>query len=94
MVRSTEFITLNQIIMTTEVFQKKMGRYLCGQSVPSEKNQIQTWLSCIDSKKNNIPAEERARIEAEIVAQVQAYVVSSLFQPLPEPWWKKITAFF
>jgi len=79
--------------MTTEVLHKKMSRYLCGQSMPSEKKQIQAWLSCTNHKKN-ISAEERAIIENEIVAQVQAYAVSSMFQPIPEPWWKKITALF
>jgi hypothetical protein len=80
--------------MTTEVLHKKMSRYLCGQSVPSEKKQIQAWLSSTPARKTDISAEERAMIENAILAQVQAYVVSSLFQPMPEPWWKKITAFF
>jgi hypothetical protein len=80
--------------MTTEVLQKKMSRYLCGQSVPAEKKQIQSWLSCTSEKKINVSSEERAIIENEILAQVQAYVACSLFQPKPEPWWKKITTFF
>lgn len=80
-------------MMTTDVLQKKMSRYLCGQSMASEKNQIQAWLSCTHGKQT-VSAEERAMIENEIVAKVQAYAVSSLFQPIPEPWWKKITAFF
>jgi len=80
--------------MTTEVLQKKMSRYLCGQSVPSEKMQIQSWLSCTSERKIDVSAEERTIIENEIVGQVQAYVICSLFQPKSEPWWKKITAFF
>jgi hypothetical protein len=80
--------------MTTEVLHKKMSRYLCGQSVPSEKKQIQAWLSSTPARKTHISPEERAIIENEIVAQVQAYAVSSMFQSIPEPWWKKITAFF
>jgi hypothetical protein len=81
--------------MTTEVLRQKTGRYLCGLSVPSEKRQIQNWLSCTgDNNKVTVSAEEREMIENEIVAQVQAYVACSLFHPEPEPWWKKITAFF
>ncbi|MBC7949723.1 MAG: hypothetical protein H7Y42_17695 [Chitinophagaceae bacterium] len=80
--------------MTTEVLRKKTGRYLCGESVPAEKKQIQNWLSCTGEKDNSISPEERAMIENEIVGQVQAYVASSLFIPKAEPWWKKITAFF
>ena len=80
--------------MTTEVLRQKTGRYLCGLSVPAEKKQIQSWLSSTGNHKPAILAEEREQIENEIVAQVQAYVASSLFHPKPEPWWKKITAFF
>ncbi|MBL7744992.1 MAG: hypothetical protein JNN00_16075, partial [Chitinophagaceae bacterium] len=69
-------------------------RYLCGQSEPAEKDQIQTWLSCTDDKKTALSKEEREWIENEIIGQVNAYVTSSLFVVKPEPWWKKITAFF
>ncbi|HKB44274.1 MAG TPA: hypothetical protein VKC90_07785 [Chitinophagaceae bacterium] len=80
--------------MTTEVLRQKTGRYLCGLSMPAEKRQIQTWLSCTTDNKPDVSSEEREMIENEIVAQVQAYVASTLFYPQPEPWWKKITAFF
>ncbi len=81
--------------MTIELLRKKTGRYLCGQSVPSEKNQIQSWLSCTPDTKNEVSAEEREIIENEIVAQVQAYVAISAFQPkVAAPWWKKVTTFF
>ena len=80
--------------MTTELLRQKTGRYLCGLSVPAEKRQIQTWLSCTGNNKPAVSTEEREKIENEIVAQVQAYVACSLFQPVPDPWWKKITAFF
>lgn len=80
--------------MTTEVLKKKTARYLCGQSEPAEKDQIQTWLSCTDDKKTALSKEEREWIENEIIGQVNAYVTSSLFVVKPEPWWKKITAFF
>lgn len=80
--------------MTTAVLKGKTGRYLCGQSVPAEKKQIQTWLSCTNDKKAEISAEERELVENEIIAQVNAYVISSSFVTRSEPWWKKITAFF
>jgi hypothetical protein len=80
--------------MTTEVLQKKTSRYLCGQSVPSEQRQIQTWLSCTPDK-TEVSEEERTLIETEITGQVQAYVASTLlFCAKPEPWWKKVTTFF
>ena len=79
--------------MTTEVLREKTGRYLCGQSVPAEKKQIQNWLSCTGDK-TEVSEEERKTIEEEIVAQVKAYAVSSVFQPKEESWWKKITASF
>jgi hypothetical protein len=81
--------------MTTELLRKKTARYLCGESIPSEKRQIQSWLSCTPDNRNEVSAEEREIIENEIVAQVQAYVACTLFQPSrSETWWKKITAFF
>lgn len=79
--------------MTTEILREKTGRYLCGQSVPAEKKQIQNWLSCTGGK-TNMSEEERKNVEEEIVGQVKAYVVSSAFQPKEESWWKKITASF
>jgi hypothetical protein len=77
--------------MTTEILREKTGRYLCGQSVPAEKKQIQNWLSCTGNK-TTVSEEERKIVEDEIVAQVKAYVVSSVFQPKEENWWKKLTA--
>lgn len=80
--------------MTTEVLRERTSRYLCGQSIPAEKKQIQTWLSSTSPEKLKATPEEREMIEDEIVAQVNAYVLSSLFVPRPKPWWKKITAAF
>jgi hypothetical protein len=80
--------------MTTEVLRKKTGRYLCGLSMPAEKRQIQNWLSCTGDNKPTVPTEERDIIEDEIVAQVQAYVESSLFFPKQESWWRKVIASF
>jgi len=80
--------------MTKELLRKKTGRYLCGMSVPAEKRQIQTWLSCITDDKPPVTLEEREAIENEIVSQVQAYVVSTMPDTKHELWWKKFTAIF
>jgi hypothetical protein len=80
--------------MTTDILKKKTGRYLSGQSVPSERNQMQNWLSCTGEKKINVSAEERTIIENLIVAEVKAYIDYTKLEPEPAPWWKKITAFF
>ena len=79
--------------MTTEILREKTGRYLCGQSVPAEKKQIQNWLSCTGTK-TKVSEEERKTIEDDIVATVKAYAISSAFHPREESWWKKITASF
>lgn len=72
----------------------KTGRYLCGMAVPAERMQIQTWLSCI-GEKTAIQEDQREQVEDEIMAQVMAYVESTLtFQTKPERWWRKITASF
>ncbi|MES1214216.1 MAG: hypothetical protein ABUT20_01765 [Bacteroidota bacterium] len=82
--------------MTTELLRKKTGRYLTGLSTPSEKRQIQNWLSCTGENKQALSLPEREIIEFEIVTQVQAYVDSTLSYPsnTTASWWKKITAFF
>ena len=80
--------------MTTEALHKKTHRYLCGVSKPAETRQIQNWLSCTDNKKNIVSVNEKSIIENEILAEVQAYTAYPLFFAKPEPWWKKIIAFF
>lgn len=80
--------------MTTEVLNKKTTRYLQGRAMPAETRQIQTWLSCTDNSKRELKEEEKLAIESEILAEIQAYTAYPLFYPKPEPWWKKITAFF
>jgi len=62
--------------------------------MPAETRQIQTWLSCTDNGKASLSAEEKAMIEAEILAEIQAYTAYPLFFPKAEPWWKKISTFF
>jgi hypothetical protein len=80
--------------MTTEVLKEKTGRYLRGESVPSETRQIQTWLSCTLDKKETVTAKEKEQIENEIVTEIHAYIVYSQFDPKPKHWWNKFTAFF
>lgn len=81
--------------MTTETLYKKTGRYLCGAALPAETKQVQNWLSCIDEKKIDLTTEEKARIENEILADIQAHTAYPLFFPKTiTPWWKKITGFF
>jgi hypothetical protein len=80
--------------MTTEVFRKKTGRYLCGMSLPAERNQIQYWLSCTQHAKPQVSPEQRQIVENEIVSQVHAYALSSSLKPQKEKWWQQITAVF
>jgi hypothetical protein len=80
--------------MTPEILQKKTTRYLQGRAMPAETRQIQTWLSCIDNGKAALPEEEKERIEADILAEIQAYTAYPLFFPRPEPWWRKISTLF
>ena len=80
--------------MTPETLKKNTTRYLQGRAMPAETTQIQTWLSCTDNGKNVLPEDQQERIEAEILAEIQAYTAYPLFFPKPEPWWRKITAFF
>ena len=81
--------------MTSEVLKKKTTRYLQGRSMPAETRQIQNWLSCLEDVKPGAGEEEKAIIEAEILAEIQAYTAYPLFFPRKtQPWWKKITAVF
>ena len=78
--------------MTTETLKKKTSRYLNGESMPAETKQIQNWLSCTENI--NLSEEEKSVIEQEILAEIQAYTAYPLLFPKPEPWWRKLTAFF
>lgn len=82
------------MIMTTETLKKKTTRYLQGRAMPAEARQIQTWLSCIDTDKVTLSEEEKAAIEAEILAEIQAYTAYPLFFPKPEPWWQRLSTYF
>jgi hypothetical protein len=78
--------------MTTEVLNKKTARYLEDKAMPAEKKQIQNWLSCTANAK--LTEEEKAIIEDQILAEIQAYTAYPLFHPKPDPWWRKFTAMF
>lgn len=80
--------------MTTEVLKKKTTRYLQGRAMPAETRQIQTWLSCTDNGEVLLDEEEKAIIEDEILAEIQAYTAYPLFYPKIEPWWRRITTYF
>ena len=80
--------------MTTEVLREKTGRYLRGESVPSETRQIQTWLSCTIDNKEDLPQKEKERIENEIVAEIHAYIEYTQLESKPKYWWQKFTALF
>lgn len=80
--------------MKSEILQRKLERYLNGQSLPAEARQIQTWLSCTSEEKE-LTAEEKSLLEMEILQEIQAYTAYPLFFPKKEkPWWQKITALF
>lgn len=79
--------------MTTDVLKAKTGRYLRGESVPSETRQIQTWLSCTD-KKDILSLQDQELIRNEIVADIHAYLEYTQAIPKVKPWWQKITAMF
>lgn len=80
--------------MKSEILQRKLERYLNGQSLPAEARQIQTWLSCTSEEKELTP-EEKSLLEMEILQEIQAYTAYPLFFPKKEkPWWQKITALF
>ncbi|MFC0771742.1 MULTISPECIES: hypothetical protein [Terrimonas] len=80
--------------MKSEILQRKLQRYLNGQSLPAEARQIQTWLSCT-SEERELTAEEKSLLEMEILQEIQAYTAYPLFFPKKEkPWWQKITALF
>lgn len=80
--------------MKSEILQRKLERYINGESLPAETRQIQTWLSCTNSEKQLTP-EERSLLELEILHEIQAYTAYPLFYPKKEkPWWQKIATLF
>ena len=79
--------------MTPEVLKKKTGRYLQGVSMPAETRQIQNWLSCTDNDTPRPADTDKETVEAEILAEIQAYTAYPLFYPKPGPWWQKNTTF-
>ena len=80
--------------MKTEVLHKKILRYLDGQSMPAEKNQIQNWLSTVDKSNLSVSDEYRLLLENEILAEIQTVTEYPTLYPKPKPWWEKVTTFF
>ena len=80
--------------MKTEILHKKISRYLDGQSMPAEKNQIQNWLSIVDKSNLQMSEEDKIILENEILSEIQAYTAYPLLFPKPKPWWQKVTTFF
>lgn len=80
--------------MKTEILQRKLERYINGEATPAETRQIQAWLSCT-AKENNLNAEEKSKLELDILHEIQAYTAYPLFYPQKDkPWWQKIAAIF
>lgn len=80
--------------MKSEILQRKLERYVSGESMPAETRQIQTWLSCTSTDTQLTP-EERSLLEMEILQEIQAYTAYPLFFPKKEkPWWQKIATLF
>jgi hypothetical protein len=80
--------------MKTEILHKKLLRYLNGQSMPAEKNQIQNWLSAVDKSNLKISDEDKIVLENEILAEIQTITAYPSLFPKPKPWWEKVTTFF
>lgn len=80
--------------MKTQSLHNRLERYLKGEATPAEARQIQTWLSCTTEEKQ-LTAEERAKLEMDILEEIKAYTAYPLFYPKKEqPWWRKIAAMF
>ncbi len=80
--------------MKTEILHKKLTRYIDGQSLPAEAKQIQNWLSIVDKSELQMAEEDKAILEGEILADIQAYTAYPLLFPKSKPWWNKITGIF
>jgi hypothetical protein len=76
--------------MKTETLQRKLERYINGESMPAETRQIQSWLSCTTTDIHLTP-EQKSQLELEILAEIQAETAYPLFYPKKEkPWWQKM----
>lgn len=80
--------------MKTEILHEKLQRYISGQASPAETRQIQSWLSCT-AHEEGLSAEEKSKLEMDILVEIQAYTAYPLYRPVANNnWWRKITAFF
>ena len=80
--------------MKTEILHKKLSRYLDGQSMPAEANQIQNWLSIVDKKNLGMSEEDKAILENEILKDIREYTAYPLFFPPKKSIWQKISELF
>jgi hypothetical protein len=80
--------------MKTEILHKKLSRYLDGQSMPAEANQIQNWLSIVDKKSLGMSEEDKAILENEILNDIRAYTAYPLFFPPKKSIWQKFSELF
>jgi len=80
--------------MKTEILHKKLSRYLDGQSMPAEANQIQNWLSIVDKKSLGMSEEDKAILENEILKDIREYTAYPLFFPPKKSIWQKISELF
>ena len=81
--------------MKSEILQKKVERYLNGESKPAEIRQIQTWLSVPQDEVKQLTPEEKDRLGASILAEIREETAYPLFYPRDEKqWWQKAVAAF
>ncbi|MGC4038131.1 MAG: hypothetical protein QM764_19370 [Chitinophagaceae bacterium] len=80
--------------MKTEILQQKLIRYLDGQSMPSEVNQVQSWLSIVDKSELHISEEDKVILEKELLDEIKAQTYMPSASSKSKPWWQKLTASF
>ena len=80
--------------MKTEILHQKLSRYLDGQSMPAEANQIQNWLSIVDKSSLHMSEEDKAILENEILKDIREYTAYPLLFPPVKSIWQKISEIF
>ena len=80
--------------MKPEILHKKLTRYIDGQAMPAEANQIQNWLSIVDKSELQLSEDDKLLLEGEILADIKAYTAYPLLFPKSKPWWQRITGMF
>ena len=80
--------------MKTEILHRKLSRYLDGQSMPAEANQIQNWLSIVDKSNLRMSEENKAILEHEILTDIRNYTAYPLLFPPAKSIWQKLAEIF